>query len=104
MGDSRLQDTNIRMRVAILGAGKMGLWFAKFYKEEGATVIFAGRNVEKMVKLKNELQIETTTDFQKATQNADNVLICTSISSFEEIIKKIAPSTHKGQGMCLAFC
>jgi len=85
------------MRTAILGAGKMGLWFAKFCKEKGDTVILAGRNAEKMAKLKNELQIETTTDFQNAIQNADNILICTSISSFEDIVKNIAPLTHKGQ-------
>ena len=85
------------MRTAILGAGKMGAWFAKFCKEKGDNVILAGRNAEKLAKLKDELQVETTTDFQDATQNADNILICTSISSFEEIIKKIAPITHKGQ-------
>jgi len=85
------------MRTAILGAGKMGIWFAKFCKEKGDTVILAGRRAEKLAKLKNEIEIETTTNFQEAVQNADNVLICTSISSFEEIIKNIAPLTHKGQ-------
>jgi prephenate dehydrogenase len=85
------------MRTAILGAGKMGAWFAKFCKEKGDTVILAGRNAEKLAKLKDELQVETTTDIQEAVQNADNILICTSISSFEEIIKKIAPIIHKGQ-------
>jgi prephenate dehydrogenase len=85
------------MRIAILGAGKMGIWFAKFCKEKGNTVVLAGRNAETMAKLKDELQVETTTDFQEAVQNANNVLICISISSFEEIVKKIAPNTHKGQ-------
>jgi prephenate dehydrogenase len=85
------------MKIAILGTGKMGAWFAKFCKEKGNTVILAGRSAEKLAELKAELQVETTTDFQGAVQNADNVLICTSISSFEEIVKKIAPATHKGQ-------
>jgi len=85
------------MRTAILGAGKMGIWFAKFCKEKGDTVILAGRSAEKLAELRSELQIETTTDFQSAVQNAENILICTSISSFEEIVKKIAPFTHRGQ-------
>ncbi|MDR0319063.1 MAG: prephenate dehydrogenase/arogenate dehydrogenase family protein, partial [Nitrososphaerota archaeon] len=85
------------MRIAILGTGKMGIWFAKFCKKESDTVILAGRSAEKLAKLKDELQIETTTDFQEAVQNADIILICTSISSFEDIVKKIAPVTHKGQ-------
>ncbi len=87
------------MRTAILGAGKMGVWFARFCKQKGDTVILADRKAEKVAKLKLELEVETTTDFQEAVKGADNVLICTSISSFEEIIKKIASATHKGQAV-----
>jgi prephenate dehydrogenase len=87
------------MRTAILGAGKMGVWFARFCKEKGDTVVLANRKAEKLAKLKLELGVETTTDFQEAVKGADRVLICTSISSFEEIIKKIAPVTHKGQAI-----
>ncbi|MCL1965727.1 MAG: prephenate dehydrogenase/arogenate dehydrogenase family protein [Candidatus Bathyarchaeota archaeon] len=85
------------MRIAILGAGKMGIWLAKFCKNKNITVILAGRSTEKLAKLKNELQIETTTDFQEAVKNTDIVLVCTSISSFEDIIKKIAPATQDKQ-------
>jgi prephenate dehydrogenase len=85
------------MRIAVLGAGKMGIWFADFCKKKGSTVILAGRSTEKLAKLESELQIETTTDFQAATRNADIVLICTSISSFEDVVKKIAPATRKDQ-------
>jgi prephenate dehydrogenase len=85
------------MRTAILGAGKMGVWFARFCKEKGDTVVLADRKAEKLAKLKLELEVETTTDFLDAARDADQVLICTSISSFEEIVKKIAPATHKGQ-------
>ncbi len=86
------------MRTAILGAGKMGVWFAKFCKEKGDTIVIADRNAEKLAKLKVELQVETA-DFPTAVKDADRVLICTSISSFEEIVKKIAPATHKGQAI-----
>jgi prephenate dehydrogenase len=74
----------------------MGIWFAKFCKEKGDTVILADRTAEKLAKLKKELDIETA-DFLTAVKSADRVIICTSISSLEEIVKKIAPSTHKGQ-------
>jgi prephenate dehydrogenase len=84
------------MKTALLGAGKMGIWFAKFFQEKGDTVILADRNQEKLSRLKNELNVEIA-DFAQAVKGADRVLICTSISSFEEIVKKIAPSTHKGQ-------
>jgi len=84
------------MKTAILGAGKMGVWFAKFCKEKGDTVIIADRNAEKLAKLKKELNIETA-DFVDAVREADRVLICVSIISFEEIVKKISPFIRKGQ-------
>ncbi len=84
------------MKTAVLGAGKMGVWFAKWCKAKGDTVVLADRNAEKLAKLKNELDVETA-DFPTAVKGADRVLICVSISSFEETVKKIAPATHQGQ-------
>jgi prephenate dehydrogenase len=84
------------MKTAVLGAGKMGVWFAKWCKENGDAVVLADRKPEKLSKLKDELGVEVA-DFPAAVQGADRVLICVSISSFEEIVKKIAPSIHKEQ-------
>jgi prephenate dehydrogenase len=84
------------MRIAIIGAGKMGVWFAKFFLEEGYSVVVADRNKEKLSKLKSELVVETA-DFVEAVQNADRVLICVSISAFEEVVKKISSSIREGQ-------
>jgi prephenate dehydrogenase len=86
------------MRIAILGAGKMGVWFAKFFLEEGYAVVVADRNKEKLSKLKNEIAVETA-DFVGAVQNADRVLICVSISAFEAVIKTIAPNIREGQAV-----
>ncbi len=84
------------MRTAVLGAGKMGVWFAKWCIEKGDTVVLADRNPQKLAKLKEQLGVETA-DFPTAVRGADRVLICVSISSFEEIVKKIAPAVIKGQ-------
>lgn len=84
------------MKTAILGAGKMGVWFAKFCKEKGDTVIVADRNAEKLAKLKKELNIETA-DFADAVKVADRVFICVSINAFEEIVEKISPAVREGQ-------
>ena len=85
------------MKTAVLGAGKMGVWFAKYCKEKGDNVILSDRKTEKLHKLSKELGVETTVDFAEAVKQADRVIICTSISSFEEVVKKIAPSVHDGQ-------
>ena len=84
------------MRVAILGAGKMGVWFAKFFLAEGYSVVVADRKKEKLSKLKKELAVETA-DFAEAVKDADRVLICVSISAFEEVVKKISPAVRDGQ-------
>ncbi len=83
---------------AILGAGKMGIWFAKFCKENGETVILADRKKEKLAKLGKELGVETA-EFTEAVKKADNIMICVSISAFEDIVKKIAPNVREGQNV-----
>jgi len=84
------------MRIAILGAGKMGVWFAKFFFAEGYSVVVADRKQEKLTKLKQELAVETA-DFAEAVKKADRVLICVSISAFEEIVEKISSIVRDGQ-------
>ncbi len=85
------------MKTAILGAGKMGVWFAKFCKENGEKVVLADRKADKLSKLGSELGVETTADFIEAVKSAELIIICVSISSFEEVVKKIAPYTRDTQ-------
>ncbi|MGA2681282.1 MAG: prephenate dehydrogenase/arogenate dehydrogenase family protein [Candidatus Bathyarchaeia archaeon] len=87
------------MKTAVLGAGKMGVWFAKFCKEKGDSVILSDRKEEKLSKLGKELGVETTTDFSKAVEDADRIMICVSLSSFEEVVKKIGSSVRDGQAV-----
>lgn len=86
------------MRTAVLGAGKMGVWYAKYCKAKGDTVVLAARNKAQLEKLGDELGVETA-DFPTAVKGADRVVICVSISSLEEVVKIIASSTHKGQAI-----
>ena len=85
------------MRIAIIGAGKMGVWFAKFFQSKGYAVVLADRKKEKLAKLKKELPVEMTADFSEAVKDADQVLICVSINAFEDVVKKISPAIHEGQ-------
>ena len=85
------------MKIAVVGAGKMGVWFAKFFQTKGFTVMLADRKKEKLAKLKKGLQVETTADFKAAVQDADQILICVSIDAIEEVAKTISPALHEGQ-------
>jgi prephenate dehydrogenase len=85
------------MKTAILGAGKMGVWFTKFCKEKGDNVILSDRNTSKLSSLGRELGVATTANFAEAVKEADRIIICVSISSFEEVVKKIGSSVRDGQ-------
>ncbi len=84
------------MRVAIIGAGKMGVWFAKFFRDEGYSVVLASRNKKKLVRIGKELDFETAS-FKKAVTGADNILICVSIDAFEKVAKTISDQINKDQ-------
>ena len=85
------------MKIAVIGAGKMGMWFAKFFQTKGYDVRVADRKKEKIANLEKDLSIKATTDFKEAVTDADQVLICVSINAMEEVVKTLAPALHKGQ-------
>ena len=74
------------MKVAIIGAGKMGRWFTSFFLKEGDSGIVSSRSKEKLLKIRNEFGVEIT-DNVNAVKNADRVLICVPIENFETVVK-----------------
>lgn len=85
------------MKIAIIGAGKMGIWFAKFFQSKGYLVTLSDRKKEKITNIEKELKVNTTTDFKKAVAEADQILVCVSIRSFEEVVKILGQSIRPGQ-------
>jgi prephenate dehydrogenase len=84
------------MKVAVIGAGKMGVWFAKFFLSKDYDVILADRKIEKLAKQK-DLLVDLTTNFAEAVQDADQIFLCVSINAIEEVVKAISPVIHEGQ-------
>jgi prephenate dehydrogenase len=84
------------VKTAILGAGKMGVWFVNFCRENGEEVILADRKKKKLSRLGKEFGVETA-DFVTAVQKADNVMVCVAIDAFEEVVKQIAPAVRESQ-------
>jgi len=76
------------MKVAIIGAGKMGRWFTKFFLKEGITVMVSDKNKQTLSKIKHELGVEIT-DNVNAVKTGDIVLVCVRIEDFEDVIKEI---------------
>lgn len=84
------------MRVAVIGAGKMGVWFANYFLAKNYDVVLAERKKQKLEDLK-DLMVDFTTNFQEAVADADQIYLCVSIGAIEEVVKIIAPVLHAGQ-------
>jgi prephenate dehydrogenase len=84
------------MKIAIIGAGKMGVWFANFFNSKHEEVILADRKKSKLEALK-ELPVDLTTNFVEAVCGADQIYLCVSINALEEVVKTISPALCKGQ-------
>ena len=84
------------MKIAIVGTGRMGRWFAKFFLEQGFSVIASDKDYEKLRKIKEELNVEIA-DNVKAVKRADRIFVCVPIDHFEDAIKEISPHICQGQ-------
>ncbi|MEM2337367.1 MAG: prephenate dehydrogenase/arogenate dehydrogenase family protein [Candidatus Bathyarchaeia archaeon] len=84
------------MKIAIIGAGRMGKWFAKFFLDQGFTVIVSDKDSEKLKRIREELNVETA-DNVKAVESADRIFICVPIENFEKVIEEVHAHIHSGQ-------
>jgi len=76
------------MKVAIIGAGKMGRWFTKFFLEEGDSVIVSDKDEGRLLKIRDEFGVETDSNVN-AVKSVDRVLICVPLDDFEDVVKEI---------------
>jgi len=84
------------MRIAVIGAGRMGKWFAKFFLEQGLSVVVSDKDWEKLQKLREELNVEIA-DIVKAVKSADRIIVCVPIDNFEDVIREISIHIKPGQ-------
>jgi prephenate dehydrogenase len=85
------------LRVAIIGAGKMGRWFTKFFLGEGDSVVVSSRTREKVLALKDEFGIEIAGSNVEAIKGADRVLLCVPLENLDAVLKEIGSHVHSGQ-------
>ncbi|MCW4033944.1 MAG: prephenate dehydrogenase/arogenate dehydrogenase family protein [Candidatus Bathyarchaeota archaeon] len=85
------------MKVAVIGAGKMGRWFTKLFKNEGYSVVVCSRTKPKLLALKDEFGIQTADSNIDAIKGADWVFVCVSLDALEPVLKEIGPHIVSGQ-------
>ena len=87
------------MRVAIIGAGKMGRWFARLFKDEGYSVVVSSRTRSKAEALRNELGVELADTNVDAIEGADWILLCVSLDGLEPALKEVTSYIKAGQAV-----
>lgn len=85
------------MRVAVIGTGKMGQWFTKYFHDQGFCVVVSNRTISKAKKLNSELGVEVANSNINAIKDADWILVCVSLESFDSILKEIGPHVQSNQ-------
>ena len=87
------------MRVAIIGAGKMGRWFTRFFKTEGYSVVVSSRTRSKAEALRDEFGVELADSSVDAVEGADWILLCVSLDGLEPVLKEVGSSIRAGQAV-----
>jgi prephenate dehydrogenase len=85
------------LRVAIIGAGKMGRWFTRFFKDEGFSVVVSSRTRSKLEALRDEFGVELADSNVEAVEGADWVLVCVSLDGLEAVLMEIGSRIQSGQ-------
>lgn len=80
------------MRLAIIGAGSMGKWFAKFSKKSGWNTTITDINTQKARDVADELDLDLAMGNSEAASGADIVLIAVPVRKSPEVIKEVANS------------
>jgi len=87
------------LRVAVIGAGKMGRWFTRFFKDEGYSVVVSSRTRSKAEALGDEFGAEVADSNVEAVQEADWILLCVSLEGLEPVLKEIGSHVRAGQAV-----
>ncbi|MFH1328729.1 MAG: prephenate dehydrogenase/arogenate dehydrogenase family protein, partial [Candidatus Bathyarchaeota archaeon] len=88
---------NKTKKVAIIGGtGRMGSWFAKFFRDKGFHVIISGRKPKKTKTVASELKVDFTCSILDAVSESDIVVFATPIGVTSKVIREAIKNAKKG--------
>jgi prephenate dehydrogenase len=85
------------MRIAILGGGRMGRWFARFFSEEGFSVTVSDKNEATLSRVGRDLEVEISASNREAVRSAEWILICVPLKDFEDVVQEIGSQVQPNQ-------
>ncbi len=87
-------------RVAVIGAGGMGSWFARFFKSRGDSVIVSDRDRRKARSLASRIRARCASSNAQAARESDIVIIATPVNVVSDVIKEIVPILRRNTLLC----
>ncbi|RJS84847.1 prephenate dehydrogenase/arogenate dehydrogenase family protein [Candidatus Bathyarchaeota archaeon] len=86
------------MKVAVIGVGRMGRWFTRYFIQHGHEVSISDVNEEAAKRFAETLRISFSHSNSEAASSSDLVMICTPIKAVpivvEEILDHVSSSTY----------
>jgi prephenate dehydrogenase len=87
------------MKIAIVGgSGKMGQWFARFFRADGHEVLITGRNQARLDEVRHELDVAVSTDLAEV-RHCHLIVISVPPDAFEPMVLRLAPHTNEEQAI-----
>lgn len=87
-------------RVAIIGAGGMGAWFARLLKSRGYRITVADRNSGKARRLASQLRAKYVPTNIEAALGSDIIILATPANTTVKVINEILPATSRDALIC----
>lgn len=82
-------------RVAVIGAGGMGSWFARFFKSRGHSLIVADRDQRRARLLASRIQAKWASSNVEAARVSDIVILATPANDVSDVVNEILPALRK---------
>jgi prephenate dehydrogenase/chorismate mutase len=80
------------VRVAVIGAGGMGSWFARFFKSRGALVTISDRSRRRARVLASKIRARCARSNVEAVRGSDVVILATPTNAVSQVIAEILPA------------
>lgn len=87
-------------RVAVIGVGGMGTWFARFFKSRGDLVTVTDRDSSKARRLASKLRAEYASSNAEAARRSDIVILATPANVISKVVSEILPTTSRNALVC----
>jgi prephenate dehydrogenase/chorismate mutase len=82
-------------KVAIIGTGGMGSWFARFFKSRGSYVTISDRDQRRGRLLASKIQVKWASNNIEAVRESDMVILATPANAVSSVVNEILPALRE---------